>query len=83
MEWNGLEQGVFPVIYGFHTENLMHIFSLLLFIYLFLSSPKDIYIDFRKRGREGGRERERDHCERETLIVCLPYALRLRPKPTT
>ena len=32
----------------------------------------------RERGREGKgdrqRQRKRHHCERETLIVCLPYA---------
>ena len=58
MQWNGLEQGVFPVIYGFHTENLMHIFSLLLFIYFYPHQTIYTFISEKEEGREGGRERE-------------------------
>ena len=36
---------------------LFFFFILALF---FLSSPKDVFIDFRERGRMGGRERERE-----------------------
>ena len=35
----------------------------------FLSSPEDMLIDFRERGREGGGEREKCQCEREHWSV--------------
>ena len=39
------------------------------------SSPEDMFIDFRERGKGREREREKHLCERETLIGCLPYTL--------
>ena len=48
--------------------------------FFFYSSPKDMFIDFREKGRkgEGGRERER-----ETLIGCLLYVPQPGIKPAT
>ena len=34
----------------------LHCFLFLLFIYIFLSSPEDMFFDFRERDREGERE---------------------------
>ena len=43
---------------------------------LFLKKRKDVFIEFRERGREREGEWEKHQCERETLISCLPYAAR-------
>ena len=44
--------------------------------YIILSSPKDIFIDFRETERAGGGgRRERERCDvRETSVCYLPYA---------
>ena len=52
--------------------------SLLSLTLLFLSSPEDMFIDFRESEKE--RERER---KRETLIICLLYASQLGIEPAT
>ena len=44
-------------------------------VYIFKSSPKDMLIDFRGRGGEGGEK------ERETSISCLSHAP--QPGPNT
>ena len=50
------------------------------FYFIFSSSPEDFFfIAFRERGRE----RERDQCEREALIGCLPHGPGLGIEPTT
>ena len=42
------------------------IYSFIFFLFILFSSPKDMLVDWRERGRaEGGRERERDK-DRET-----------------
>ena len=38
------------------------------FFYFLKSLPEYMFIDFRKRGKEGQREWEKHQCERETLI---------------
>ena len=40
-------------------------------------------IDFTERGKEGEREGEKYHCERETWIVCFSHMSRPEVKPTT
>ena len=49
---------------------------LLLLLLLLLFSPKDMFIDFRKRGREGEREGDKHQRERKHQLVAshiLPY----------
>ena len=40
-------------------------------LFFFLSSPKDMLIDFRERDRKGERERGKHQCEGETSNGCL------------
>ena len=47
------------------------------------SSPREMFIDFRERGRGKKREREKRWCERETLIGCLLHASWPGTKPET
>ena len=47
-------------------------FPFLSFLF-FLSSPEDMVVDFRERGRKGEREGEKHRCERDTSIGCLLY----------
>ena len=49
----------------FHSSLLN--FEAVRFSFLFLSSPEDMLIDFREKGRE----REEHPCERETSVSCL------------
>lgn len=49
--------------------------------HIFLSSPEDMFIDFREKRRE--REKEKHRCERETLIGYLPHVPRLEIEPVT
>ena len=55
----------------------------ILFLFSFLSSPKDMLVDFREGGREGDREEEKHRCARETSIDCLLYMSQPGTEPTT
>ena len=48
---------------------------------VFKSSPKDMLINFRQRGRKGERDEEKRGCEREPSISCLLYASWLGTEP--
>ena len=52
------------------------------FFLSFLSSPKDVLIDFGER-RKGGRKREGNINERETSIGCPSYKPQLGTEPAT
>ena len=43
---------------------------MMMMMMMMITSLEDMVFDFRERGIEG----ERNICERETLISCLPYA---------
>ena len=53
------------------------------FCYCFLSSPKDMLIDFREGGREEKKDGVKHQCERETLIGCLLHTSLQRTEPST
>ena len=63
------------------------LFYFLIIIIIFKFSPKDMFIDFGKRGRdrqrERERERERERSEREILIGCLLYTPQPGIEPPT
>ena len=80
-----------PLKYGINEKNknfyfyntVIYVIIYLFLFYYFLSSPEDMLIDFRKRGREGEREGEKRLCERETLIDSLLHVLQLGIEPAT
>ena len=58
-------------------ENIIFCFHNRFYKNSFKSSPEDMFIDFRERGRE----REKHWCEKETLIGCLPYTPQPKSNP--
>ena len=65
------EYSLFLIDFGEREEGREGDTSICCSTYYFLSSPKDMFIDFREREKVGG---EKHTCERETWISCLPSA---------